>query len=211
MSLQLRYRKLPEPSTRGSGAGGSQGWRPPALPNVNNLALELRAFEFDQRFADRRWLIKRLRKHYMAEVRRQVHKILLHADVAGMVAEHSAFARAGRGVLSTLTGRRGGGAAGAGGGAPVASSSLASGKHNAAGSASGEDGSTLRPSCVRLPGVSDCPSTHRDGRELRATRSRPAGTAPLPSAQAAGERRAPLCCVRAADAGDAFSSRRSIS
>ena len=53
----------------------------PPLPNVSELSLALRAFELEQRFFERRRLLKSLRKHYLAEVRRQVHKILLHTDV----------------------------------------------------------------------------------------------------------------------------------
>jgi hypothetical protein len=102
----------------GAGGGGAglaePGWRPPALPSVDGLSLQLRPFEFVQRFADRRWLLKRMRKHYLAEVRRQVHRILLHTDVASIVTERSAVARAGRGMLSMLTSK---GRAAAGGAA----------------------------------------------------------------------------------------------
>ena len=212
LKLQLRYRKLPEPSARGSGSGSSRGWRPPALPNVNNLALELRAFEFDQRFADRRWLIKRLRKHYMAEVRRQVHKILLHTDVASMVAEHSAFARAGRGVFTTLTGWRGGGGGGGGGGASGASAAgtALGGKGSISSETAREDGSVGFVAAVcaasgrrRLPRALIGPGREVcEYDEIEAVGWHFLHCCPELREQARGEPL--LCCVRAAASDNAF-------
>ena len=103
LTLQLSYRRLPDP-TAYMHTGGERGWRPPHMPNVDGLQLQLRAFELEQRFFERRRLLKSLRKHYLAEVRRQVHKVLLHTDVASMVVESSAVARAGRGVFNKLAG-----------------------------------------------------------------------------------------------------------
>ena len=48
----------------------------------DGLQLELRPFGLQQRFFERRRLLKMLRKHYGGEARRQVHKILLHTNVA---------------------------------------------------------------------------------------------------------------------------------
>ena len=129
LALKVSYRKLPEAvretaslvarggdggsSSAIAGIGGAAAWRPPSLPNVDRLSLQLRPFELTQRFFERRRLLKALRKHYRSELRRQIHKILLHTDMASLVAERSAVARAGRGVLSIVSGRSRAGAASA--------------------------------------------------------------------------------------------------
>ena len=53
---------------------------------MNGLQLELRPFGLAQRFFERKRLLRALRKHYGGEARRQVHKILLHTNIAGAAA-----------------------------------------------------------------------------------------------------------------------------
>ena len=81
LSLQLSYRSGGGGGVRPA-SGGASGWKPPPLPSVSGLQLELRPFGLQQRFFERRRLLKMLRKHYGGEARRQVHKILLHTNVA---------------------------------------------------------------------------------------------------------------------------------
>ena len=138
----------------GGAGAGHPTWRPPALPNVDGLLLQLRPFDMSQRFFERPKLLKALKKHYLAEVRRQIHKILMHTDVASLVADKSAVARAGRGVISTLTGRRtalanaAGGLAGARASAGAADlAALLGGRPTSAGSAAVGSGR------LRLPRV----------------------------------------------------------
>ena len=102
----LSYRRLPDRVAAVSSSQHSEQerWKPPQIPTVSDLSLTLRAFELSQRFFERRRLLRSLRKHYMSEVRRQLHKILLHTDVTSIVTERSAVARAGRGVFSKITG-----------------------------------------------------------------------------------------------------------
>ena len=144
ISLTLSYRKLPEGPTRRGGRGAAMdgAWRPPALPNIDNLMLNLRSFELAHRFFERRKLLKAFRRHYRSEMRRHVHKILLHTDVTGLVAG-SAVARAGRGMLSSFVGRRRtAGTSNTGGGAKA---SLAGDATGLGSSGDGDGSGRMRP------------------------------------------------------------------
>ena len=104
LQLMLTYRKGPDARATHAAHSALNGtWRPPPLPSVSELSLQLRAYELEQSFFERRRLSKALKKHYTHEARRQMTRILLHTDVAGLAADSLVHEKV-RGVFSSVTG-----------------------------------------------------------------------------------------------------------